>query len=294
VTLDDPHAAPLHVSVEIADDGRLLATDLGSLNGLVVCGKQWRNARSLELPDNTLQVGRTHLRVRTAHERLQPERPYQLPASSSGRGPAWIAALATLASGLQLVYASWLGAPRDLAVSIVTSLSVAVPVAAAWVAIWGLLSRVMQGEWRWLRHCAIFLGISAAFDAVMGVIDLAGFLLALPASTSRYIWIGAVGLACALFLHLRNASSLATSRAALVACGIPVLLAVGSHWLQARYQVRDVNYIGARMRIYPPALRLRASDALEDFFNRAARLREFADRRLTEALANEPGKDAEN
>src|SRR5262245_8102032 len=78
VTLDDPHAAALHASVEITQDGRVLASDLDSLNGLVISGKRYREARGVELPDNTLQIGQTQLRVRTAHERLQPERPYAL------------------------------------------------------------------------------------------------------------------------------------------------------------------------------------------------------------------------
>jgi predicted component of type VI protein secretion system len=114
VTLDDPHAAGLHAAVEIADGGRLLASDLGSVNGLIVCGKRWRDARGLELADNMLQIGRTRLRLRTTHERLGPERPYELPASALARGPGWIAAVAGLACVLQLLYATWLTAPRDL------------------------------------------------------------------------------------------------------------------------------------------------------------------------------------
>jgi hypothetical protein len=55
-----------------------------------------------------------------------------------------------------------------------------------------------------------------------------------------------------------------------------------------------VNYIGAYMRIYPPALRLRPSDTLDDYFNKAASLRDGADKRLTDALANEARKDGEN
>jgi hypothetical protein len=291
VALDDPYAAALHASVEVTPDGRLLASDLGSVNGLIVGGKHCGNACGLALPDNTLQVGRTHLRVRTGHEPLAPEKPYRLLASSPVRGPAWIAAAGAVASGLQLFYMNWLGAPRDLTISLVTSLSLAVSIAAVWVAFWALLSRIMQGEWRWLRHAAIYLCISAGLVAVMGVVDLGGFMLALPLPSNRHIWIGAVALAVALFLHLTHASNLAASRAAVVACGIPLLLAAGSHWLQGRSLVRDVNYIGAYMRIYPPALRLRSSDTLEDYFNTAGSLRGLASKALADAIADEPTKD---
>jgi hypothetical protein len=293
VTLDDPHAAPLHAAVEITDDGRVLASDLGSVNGLIVCGKRWCNTRGLELADNTLQIGRTRLRVRTAHERLGPERPDRLALSPLARAPGWIAAAAGVACASQVVYATWLSAPRDFAMSVVSLLAVVLAVAAGWVGLWGLLSRVMQGEWRWLRHSAVCLGVSAAFVAVGALLELGGFVLGLPPSSNSDIWLGAAALACALYLHLRHAATLAASRAALVACGIPALLAAGTHWFEARDRVRDVNHIGASRRIYPPALRLHASDKLEDYFNRAAALRDLADRRLADALADDPGTDGE-
>jgi hypothetical protein len=48
------------------------------------------------------------------------------------------------------------------------------------------------------------------------------------------------------------------------------------------------------LRIYPPVLRLRAADKLEDYFNQANALREHASKRLADALADEPGNDGEN
>ncbi len=294
VTLDDPHAAALHACVEITEDGRVLASDLGSVNGLIVCGKRWCNTRGLELSDNALQIGRTRLRVRTAHERLGSERPYPLAASPLVRAPGWIAAVAGVACASQLVYTTWLSAPRDFAVSVVSLVAVVLAVAAGWVALWGLLSRVMQGEWRWLRHSAICLGVSTALVAVRALAELGGFVFGLPPSGNSYIWLVAAALACALYLHLMHAATLPASRAALVACGIPVLLATGSHWFQERYQARDANYIGAGRRIYPPALRLHPSDKMEDYFNRAATLRDLANRRLADALADEPGTDGDN
>ena len=78
------------------------------------------------------------MRVRTAAERLEPERPYQLRPSSLLRDPAWIAAVGAVIGGVQLVYTSWLSAPRDLALSIVTLLIAAISIGAIWVAVWGV------------------------------------------------------------------------------------------------------------------------------------------------------------
>jgi hypothetical protein len=119
------------------------------------------------------------------------------------------------------------------------------------------------------------------------VVDLGGFLLSLPQPGNLYFWMGAIALALGLFLHLTHASHLAPVRAALVAGIIPVLLVAGVEWLQMRNQTRDVNHIGASLRIYPPGLRLVASEKLESYFAKAMALRELADKRLTEAVADE-------
>jgi len=293
VTLDDPFAAEVHASLEVTPDGRIFANDLGSVNGLIICGKSLRGACDFEVPGNVLQIGRTRLRVRTAAERLEPERPYQLRPSSLLRDPVWIAAIGAVIGGLQLGYSSWLTAPRDLALSIVSLLMAAIAIGAIWVAVWGLLSRIMQGEWRWLRHCAIFLGVSTTFIALMGILELSAFAFALPLPNNRYTWIGALALAWGLWLHLIHASNLAAGRAALVACIISVVLAGGNDWLQERYQTRNVNYIPARMHIYPPAVRLRPSDTMANYFKGLEGLRELANSRLIDALANDPNKDDE-
>jgi hypothetical protein len=291
VTLDDPHAAALHASLEVTPEGRVLANDLGSVNGLIVGGRRCRDAHDLELLDNTLQVGRTRLRVRTAHEVLSPEAPDHSRPSSLVHEPMWIMGVGAAACGLQSMYNSWVGAPRDLAAGIVSSLAIWIGVVAVWVAFWGLLSRVMQGEWRWIRHAAIVLSVAAIFSAIVGVIDLGWFAFAMPPWNHLNSWIGAVALGCALYLHLINAANLTAMRAAQIACILPLLIAGGNEWLQGRSLRHNVNYIDARVRIYPPFLRLRASDMVNDYFKTIGNLREEADKKLAKALANDIGDD---
>ncbi len=277
-TLDDAYAAPLHARVEVLPDGKLLASDLGSVNGIVFAGKTHKSASALAIPDSTLQIGRTHLRIRTAHENLAPEKPDQMRPASILHDPAWIAGAGALIGGMQLAYTSWLGAPRDLATVIVTTLISGVLAAGAWVAFWALLSRVMQGEWRWLRHAAIFLGIAAVFVAIDGLLELGWFVFSLPHWGTRAAWVGAVAFGCALYLHLMHASNLSTRRAALIALIVPALSGGTGQWVQARYQMRDVNHIATSVRIYPPSLRLRPAGTAEDYFRGTAALRDAADK----------------
>ena len=293
VTLDDAHAAAMHASVEITADGKVRVSDLGSVNGVIVSGKRQRNigstgdALNLQITDGLLQVGRTRLRIRTAHENLAPEKPDQLRPASMLHDPAWIAGFGALAGFAQLIYSNWLGAPRDLATLIVTTLSSAMLGAGAWVAFWALLSRVMQGEWRWLRHAAIFLGIAALFVAINGVLELGWFLFSLPQWSTRAAWVGAVAVGCALYLHLMHASNITARRAALIACLIPAISGGASQWVLDRYQQRDVNHIGTSLRIYPPSLRLGAAGAVENYFQSAAALRDVSDKKRKTTQADE-------
>jgi hypothetical protein len=291
VIVDDPYAAGLHAAIEITPEGRVLASDLGSLNGLVVGGNRRHDVRDLELLDNTLQVGRTRLRVRTALEALAAERPDHLrPANLLSRS-GWVAGVAATACTLQAIYTTWLGAPRDLTAALVTALGIAAALIAVWISFWGLMSRVMQGEWRWARHAAIILTIAVVYNTLTGVIDLGWFAFALPSWDNRDAWLAAIALGCALFLHVTSASNLTPAKAAPIAVVVPLLLAAGNQWLQVRSQTRNVNFIGEFERIYPPMLRLRASETVEGYFGNSGALKQAADAKLANAIANDASDD---
>jgi hypothetical protein len=292
ITLDDAHAAPLHARVEIAPDGKVLVSDMASVNGLVIAGKRQRGANQVEVPDGLLQVGRTRLRIRTAHEQLAPERPDNLRPASILHDPAWLAGIGAVAGFTQLAYNTWLGVPRDLTTVLVTTLISAVAAAGIWVAFWSLLSRMLRGEWRWLRHAAIFLGVAAVFFAVNGVLELGWFVFSLPQWSTRAAWIGAIALGCALYLHLTHASNITVRRAAMIACIVPALSGGAGQWVQERLQRRDVNHIGASLRVYPPSLRWISAGTVDSYFERAAGLREAADKKRKATRADEDDSES--
>ncbi len=286
ITLDDEHSAPLHATLEVTGDGRLQVSDLGSINGIVVAGQRRLAASHLHLDDGAFQIGRTRLRVRTSGQALPPEKPDQLGTATSWldlQHPARLAGVGAAILGLQSVYEAWLSAPRDLLGGIITSAGLAMLVVGLWVAIWALLSRVMQEEWRWLRHAAIILGISSVAVAVNSILDLSWFALSLPPWSGRGVWTGAITLAAAVSLHLIHASGLSTRRAALIGCLVPVVLAVGSQWMMTRNTNRDVNHVSADLRVYPPSLRLRKAGTVDDFFAGSAALRKTADAKMKAA-----------
>jgi len=188
-----------------------------------------------------------------------------------------------------VVYTVWLEAPRDLPTVIASSLTYALAVAAAWIAVWALLSRVLQGEWRWAKHAAVFFGVTAVAFVVDAVLDVAWFSFALPQFDLRDALLWAIGLALLLYGHLSTISSAKRRTLMFFAGALPVLAVGSATWIQARNQVRDVNFIDVREQLFPPALRIRAGMGSDEYFTEAAALRQRAD----DKRRNTPSGDAD-
>ena len=298
VVIDDAHAAALHAAVDVAPVGTLTVSDLGSVNGVFVGGQRHSGARALPLPGGLLQIGRTRLRLRTRLEAIAPEQPdYALRPHTGHAAPrsVWAAAGAgALVCAAYVFYSSWMGAPRDLASAFAGSMMSVVTGLSAWIALWALLSRLLLGEWRWVTHAAIVLGLSALLLGIDFAFDVAWFSFDLPPSGLREM--GLLVLACALLLygHLTRATSISTRRAALIALFLPLLATGTLQWVQARNQMRNVNYTGEQKLLLPPALRLRGGTSVDDFFRRAATLKDEADRKRRAMPNDELGGSADD
>ena len=96
--------------------------------------------------------------------------------------------------------------------------------------------------------------------------------------------------ALALYWHLTHASTMKQRRAALVAVLLPAVAIGTTTWAKARNQNRNVNFIGAGVKVYPPALRLREGGTLEAYFTKVARLRDSADQKR-KAMPGEEGDE---
>jgi hypothetical protein len=270
-------------------------SDAGSVNGIVIGTSRHHGAQHLELPaGEMLKIGHTRLRVRTAHETLPPEKPDRIEPASIVRTYGFVAAVAGLVVVAQLIYLRWLEAPRDLAAAIVVALTAAALAGGVWVAFWALISRVLQWEWRWLRHAAILLSVAAIFVVVDGLLDLVWFAFSLPQWGAGTIAIATIGFGCALYFHMQHASGISPRNAALVACLVPAVVAGAGYWVMRHDQMRDVNYIGASLRIYPPALRVRSAKPVETYFRDVAELRGKADARRAAMPVDDEANEAKD
>ena len=288
VMLDDPFVAPLHLAIEVTPEGLFRATDLGSVNGIIVKAKRHRHAQGLELPGGLVQVGRTHLRMHSLSEVLAAEKPDHAAGDSRADRIAYSGALAC---ALFIAYSSWLTAPWDPATEIVIGVMKVLPGAGLWIAVWALLSRVIVGEWRWMTHAAILCGVFAGVLALDFVLDLAWFAAALPPWPMRDPLLLIAAAALGLYWHLAQASTMKQRTATLVAVLLPAVAIGTTTWAITRNQNRNVNFIGATEKLFPPSFRVREGGTLDAYFSKAARLRETADQQRR-AVPGEDGDEA--
>lgn len=289
VMLDDPYVAPMHAAVAVTPDGMLEVTDLGSANGIMVNGERVRGAQGLALSDGRLQIGRTQLAIHTLHQTPAVERPDHAldhAASPTAVRVAWLGALACM---LFICYFGWLGATRDTATLIVSSLIMSAIAAGVWIAFWSLLSRVMKGESQWVMHASVLFGVAAALLTLDWLFDVARFAFALPEWPAREMLLIIVAAAIALYLHLMQVWTMKQRVAIVSAALVPIVVFGAVSWVQSRGQARDVNYIGVREQVFPPALRLRAGGTVADFFSDAARLQDEADAKRKAIPADDSG-----
>jgi len=292
VILDDAYAAALHVSVEVTPDGAVLASDLGSVNGIGIAGRRYKGAQQLPVPNGVLQIGRTRLRVRFANDALPPERPDHAAIAPERGSPSWAAAAGGIICAAYVAYSAWLDAPRDVATTIVVAFIPGLLIAGLWISLWALLSRITQGEWRLVWHGAILFSVVAAYVLSVYILDIAWYVFSLPRWGSRDTVIGALAFAVALHWHLTHASSLSRRRSVLIAILLPATVTGAGLWIQSRTQERDVNHIGIHEQIYPPALRVREAGSATDYFERAALLQSRADSRRR-AISDDDVSDSE-
>lgn len=180
LVLEDPYVCPAHARVVRDPDGRLVAEDLDSVNGLWAHAPERRVARVALDTTPTLRIGRTTLRVRSADAPLAATLVDRAGAEAPGAPAGMLVGLCAIA--LALVAAdAWLGsygphASRDAAAE---SLVVLV-LALAWSTGWAFVNRVLGHQWNLLRHLAVACGFVVGLLVLGIVFAYAGFLGSAP------------------------------------------------------------------------------------------------------------------
>ena len=281
VVIDDPYVAARHVRIFRDGEGRLVAEDLGSVNGMYLDRSKSRKPQLVLDGVKPIRIGQTLFRVRDAEHVVEPERQA---GSERGALPVITAILlgaVLLAINAILVWFAQTSEPHltDYVVPTLTMTGMVL----AWVGVWALLSRLFAGRAHFLRHLLIAEAGLVGFWIYSQFAQIASFALTWS-TVFTYGYIAAwVVLAVICFLHLRE-----VGRTHLMVKGVVVVLllvvAIGVQTLQRSEAFANSGRSNISHVLMPPSLRLVPLRDEQAFIDDIATLKAKLDADRAEAM----------
>ncbi len=231
VVLDDPYVCPRHVEIGADGQGRVIARDLDSVNGLHPRAGGARVA-TLEVGDGAaFRIGRTWLRYRRVEHALAPTLIDREGGESRLASPYLLAGAGVLLAFV-LCLDSYLSAvERATAAKIVSEPLTTVALLLIWCGAWALASRIVLGHFNFAPHAVIAGAAVVAVFLFNTAAEWTEFLFpVVPALRLGGIFGTGLILAAMLFGHLRFASPMRRSARAWAAVALSVAV-VGAGWI---------------------------------------------------------------
>jgi len=291
LVIEDSYAAPEHTLLTLQEDGRVQVQDLGTLNGTRIDDQRLASGASATIAEGTLRIGRTRLRLRTAHTPLPPERVFRRDTLRRHRTALAIAGL--LGCIAVAGFMQWLNAPERFVALMLTTELIVIATLALWGGLWSLVTHLNHGGWQVRIHAAI-----ASCCVAVGAWGY--WLYRVGAFAMQRPWLGWVGAVLAialaftmLYLHLRNATHMRRRNAA-IAAGIATAALTSALWLvDLNLDDRNVNRIAYGPAIFPPSMRAAPSIDVADYLTDVMALKRAANRNRQESLVETPLIDEE-
>jgi FHA domain len=271
VVVNDPHVAPHHLRVYRAEDGQLVAEDLGTVNGLYPEHGASRVPRLVLKDTPGLRIGRTVLRIHGAEHVVAPEKPLRPP-----RALRWDLGLGA-GLFLLILFLNWLNLTTEPNANVVLLPMIGLAMAlAAWTGLWAVLSRVFFGQAQFALNLRI--AVSACIAIVLWDLFTETFSFGLAwRGLAEYGSLGAwVILAATCYAHL---TAIGPRHMKLV-MGLVLALIVSGATMQLVTKSENRELMGQRASLgdlRPPAFRMVPSASTDAFFKEADETRTRVD-----------------
>ena len=211
IILSDPYVCPMHLTIAPDEQGRLIARDLGSVNGLRDGAGDARVAL-LELYSGTMfRIGHTVLRYCSVDHPLAPTALERSEKVSLIASPYMAAALGVLVLAILCLESFLSSAERVTAINIVSEPLPILATMLGWAGAWALASRIIVSRFYFAPHVTIAC-VALLATSVFGVSSewLEFLFPAIP-----MLWIASllgygIVLAGLVYGHLGFASTLRT------------------------------------------------------------------------------------
>jgi len=274
--VNDPHVAPHHLRLFRAEDGELVAEDLGSVNGLYAEHGSKRLQRISLANEPAIRIGRTILRVHDAAHPVAPEKPLTPPRAHA----QWAVGLCSGLFAL-ILFVNWLELTAEPSANrIVLPLLGLATALAAWTGLWSAMSRLFFGQAQFALHLRVAATACIAMVLWDQLTETISFSLAWRAIV-EYAGLGAWAiLGATVYYHLR---AIGPRHMNVVAGIFLVLIGTGAAMQYvSRYESRTL--IGDRAtlgELRPPAMRAKPLATSEAFFKAADDTRARVDKART-------------
>jgi hypothetical protein len=289
VVLNDPYVCPVHARIESDEEGRLLARDLDSVNGLRAAADGAR-VKELELHSGTqFRVGRTTLRYCGADHPLAPTLIDREEKTYAPAAP-YVAIVPALIVFLLLTLESFLSSIEHVTVAkIVSEPLITLSLLLFWSGLWSLAGRIVVSHFHFSRHVAVACGAVLAFSLLTVSAEWTEFMLpAFPA-----LWIagvfGSAGILAALvYGHLCFASTL-RRRSRLWASLLVSCAAIGlSMVIDFANRSRFSNVMEYNGLVKPLDAAWLPANSIDEFIEKSHSIREELDALALKARAGQP------
>jgi hypothetical protein len=272
LVLNDPHCAPHHAQLRIADDGTAELHDLGSKNGI----RAPRGKRQSSYPiasDAIYNLGSSHIRIRNSAWALAPE-------LALSHLPVWT--FAVLALALVLGHGAWnlwLNDLSDKTPPYLSTLSGIAAVMCVWSAMYALLGRILTGVDRFFTHLLIvscaYLGATLIDNGLQLLAFASAWLW--PMRISQHVMVFVLAFTIRAHLRVADPRHWPKLRWAVAAVALlSVIVPLAQRWL-SEHRLTNIQILNV---IEHPALRLAPPQAIDGFIATSTRLKERADQDL--------------
>ena len=209
IILNDPYVCPAHLAIGPDEQGRLIASDLDSVNGLRATARDKPVSRLEIHSGSQFRVGHTTLRYCSVEHRLTPTLVDRESRRSWLNSP-YAAMIVGAAVFLLLCLDGYLTTvERATVAAIVSEPLTTFAMLLVWSGLWALASRVIVSRFHFPQHVTIACGAIVGFFVLSFSAEWSEFLFpSLPALWLAGLFGSAVIFASLVYGHLKFASTM--------------------------------------------------------------------------------------
>lgn len=289
VILDDPYVCPAHVAIAPDEQGRLIVTDLESVNGLRESAREKPVARLEIRSGSQFRIGHTQLRYCSVDHALAPTL-LDRDSSRAWLNSPYTAVIVGAAVFLLLCLDAYLThIERTTFAAIVSEPLSTFAMLLFWSGLWALASRVIVSRFHFPQHATIACGATVGFFLLSSSAEWFEFLFpSVPALWIAGLFGSGLIIGALVYGHLKFASTLRRYSRLWAALAVSAAIVGVSAIADFAGRSKFSNAMEFTGILKPLDAAWLPSITIEEFIERSQKLRQELDALAQKAKATQP------